>query len=247
MRPICSSRSPFLSVRMRSTLLIFFVLTIAVVGASAQIDRAVLEGSVMDATGAVIRGASVRLLAVDTGIIQEQQTNSSGYYRFPGAAVGRYTVTATKPGFTTKVIDEVALQVGQRRTLNITLVVGALAEKMEVKESAGPSDRSSPEASMVINTQQIANLPNNGRDWASFTLLAPFAQDDGGGDQRTIRFAGRARDDNNFQFDGVDAGGFKNKPRNRKPVFRYHRMQLLNTGSAAHCTTWNTERRRAAR
>jgi hypothetical protein len=40
-------------------------------------------------------------------------------------------------------------------------------------------------------------------------LLAPFAQDDGGGDQRTIRFAGRARDDNNFQIDGVDAGGIQ--------------------------------------
>jgi hypothetical protein len=52
-------------------------------------------------------------------------------------------------------------------------------------------------------------LPNNGRDWASFTTLAPFAQDDGGGDQRTIRFAGRARDDNNFTFDGVDAGGIQ--------------------------------------
>ena len=61
----------------------------------------------------------------------------------------------------------------------------------------------------MIGTDQIANLPNNGRDWASFTLLAPFAQDDGGGDQRTIRFAGRARDDNNFQFDGVDAGGIQ--------------------------------------
>jgi hypothetical protein len=61
----------------------------------------------------------------------------------------------------------------------------------------------------VIDTDQIANLPNNGRDWASFTLLAPFAQDDGGGDQRTIRFAGRARDDNNFSIDGVDAGGIQ--------------------------------------
>ena len=41
------------------------------------------------------------------------------------------------------------------------------------------------------------------------TILAPFAQDDGGGDQRTIRFAGRARDDNNFNIDGVDSGGIQ--------------------------------------
>ena len=72
-----------------------------------------------------------------------------------------------------------------------------------------PTDRVSAEAATVIDENQISDLPNNGRDWASFTLLAPFAQDDGGGDQRTIRFAGRARDDNNFSIDGVDAGGIQ--------------------------------------
>jgi len=177
--------------------------------AVAQVDRAVLEGTVTDPTGAVMRGARVQVLAVDSGISEEQQANSNGYYRFPGLAVGRYTVTVTSPKFTTKVIDEVALQVGQIRTLNIQLQVGAVAEKVEVDASAEPAERSSAEASTVIDTTQIANLPNNGRDWTSFTLLAPFAQDDGGGDQRTIRFAGRARDDNNFQFDGVDAGGIQ--------------------------------------
>jgi hypothetical protein len=175
----------------------------------AQVDRAVLEGTVTDASGAVIGGASVQALAVGTGIRQDQETNSNGYYRFSGLAVGRYTVTATNPKFTTKVIDEVMLQVGQTRTLNINLEVGGRAEKVEVTASGEPENRNSAEASTVIGTDQIANLPNNGRDWASFTLLAPFAQDDGGGDQRTIRFAGRARDDNNFQFDGVDAGGIQ--------------------------------------
>jgi hypothetical protein len=56
---------------------------------------------------------------------------------------------------------------------------------------------------------QIDNLPTNGRNWSTLTILAPWAQDDGGGDQRTIRFAGRARDDNNFTFDGVDAIGIQ--------------------------------------
>ena len=93
--------------------------------------------------------------------------------------------------------------------MNAKLDVGTISERVEVKSEVDPADRSSAEASTVIRTDQIANLPNNGRDWASFTLLAPFAQDDGGGDQRTIRFAGRARDDNNFQIDGVDAGGIQ--------------------------------------
>ena len=175
----------------------------------AQVDRAVLEGTVSDPSGRVITGATVQVAAVDTGITQEQRTNSNGYYRLPGLAVGRYTVTVTGKDFRTKKVEDISLQVGQTRTLDVTLAVGTTTEVVEVDGVTGPTDRSSAEASAVILSDQIANLPNNGRDWASFTLLAPFAQDDGGGDQRTIRFAGRARDDNNFQIDGVDAGGIQ--------------------------------------
>src|SRR6266852_3513276 len=209
MQRSCLSLSTSLFALAQTTLLALVFLTIASVGASAQIDRAELEGTVNDASGALIRGARVQILAADTGIGQEQQTNSNGYYRFAGLAVGRYTVTVTGTGFKTHVIEQVVVQVGQTRTLDIRLEVGALSERVDVNATAAPEERSSAEASTVIRTDQIANLPNNGRDWASFTLLAPFAQDDGGGDQRTIRFAGRARDDNNFQIDGVDAGGIQ--------------------------------------
>jgi hypothetical protein len=177
--------------------------------ALAQVDRAELEGTVTDPSGAAISGASVKILADGTDLAQELLTNSRGYYRFPGLAVGRYTATVSKTGFKTNVTEDVTLQVGQTRTLDIGLEAGGFTEKVEVKASTAPSELTSSDASTVIDTNQIANLPNNGRDWASFTLLAPFAQDDGGGDQRTIRFAGRARDDNNFQIDGVDAGGIQ--------------------------------------
>jgi len=118
-------------------------------------------------------------------------------------------VTVSGPKFKTKVVEDVVLRVGQTRTLDVQLDVGAVTEQIDVKATAAPANRTSAEASTVIDSTQIAELPNNGRDWASFTLLAPFAQDDGGGDQRTIRFAGRARDDNNFSIDGVDAGGIQ--------------------------------------
>jgi hypothetical protein len=173
------------------------------------VDRAVVEGTVTDQSGGVIVGAEIKVRAVDTGLTEEQKTNSKGYYRFPGLAVGQYTVRATAGGFKTNVIDDVILRIGQTRTLDFQLGVGAVNERIEVTASNAPADRSSAEAGTVIDTTQVGHLPNNGRDWASFTLLAPFAQDDGGGDQRTIRFAGRARDDNNFQIDGVDAGGIQ--------------------------------------
>jgi hypothetical protein len=194
---------------MRSALSAIFLFLLIGTSALAQIDRAVLEGTVTDPSGRVIVGATVKAVAVDTGLTHEQSANANGYYRFPGLAVGRYRVSVSGAGFKTKVIEDVVLQIGQTRTLDTGLEVGANTEVVNVHAENVPADRSSAEAATVIDTNQIENLPNNGRDWASFTLLAPFAQDDGGGDQRTIRFAGRARDDNNFQIDGVDAGGIQ--------------------------------------
>lgn len=175
---------------------------------SAQVDRAELEGTITDPSGGVIVGAMVKIRAIDTGLSQERQTNSKGYYRFPGLPVGAYQVTVSKTDFRSQVIQDVALQVGETRRLDAKLAVGAVSETVNVEASAA-TDRDTAAASAVIDKNEIADLPNNGRDWASFTLLAPFAQDDGGGDQRTIRFAGRARDDNNFSIDGVDAGGIQ--------------------------------------
>ncbi len=207
-------RRSFLSFSLRSLwrFTLSLGVSILIVGsqsAFAQVDRAVLEGAVTDQTGSVIVGASVKVLDVQTGFTEEQQSNSKGYYRFSGLAVGDYKVTVSGNGFKAKVVEDVVLRVGQTRTLDVQLAVGGVNEQVDVKASTAPADRTSAEASTVIDAEQISELPNNGRDWASFTLLAPFAQDDGGGDQRTIRFAGRARDDNNFSFDGVDAGGIQ--------------------------------------
>ena len=91
----------------RFTLALALIALLVFVGmptAFAQIDRAVLEGTVSDPSGSVIAGADVKVLAVDTGLSEEQQTNSKGYYRFPGLALGRYRVTSSAPGFKTKLV-----------------------------------------------------------------------------------------------------------------------------------------------
>jgi len=167
--------------------------------AAAQTDRATLEGTVTDTSGGVVGGANVRVTAMAPAQSQERTTNGSGHYRFPGLPVGFFTVEVSRHGFKTKLTKQIELQVGETYTQDIRLDVGDVAEKVEVIASlAAPVERSSADSSTVIRSDQIENLPVNGRDWAGLTLLAPFAQDDGGGDQRTIRFAGRARDDNNF-------------------------------------------------
>lgn len=177
--------------------------------AIAQTDRATLEGTVTDPSGSTLAGANVHITAVDTGLTQDKASNGNGHYRFPALAVGEYTVVVSREGFRTKEIEEIVLQVGETHTLDVTMQVGIPDQKVVVKAEAAPYERSSAESATVIRDDQIENLPTNGRNWATLTMLAPWAQDDGGGDQRTIRFAGRARDDNNFTIDGVDSTGIQ--------------------------------------
>lgn len=101
--------------------------------AYAQVDRAVLEGTVSDPSGSIIVGANVKVAAVGTGLSEEEKTNSKGYYRISGLAVGGYTVTVTNAGFRMKVVEDVVLRVGQTRTLDVSLVVGAIDERIDVK------------------------------------------------------------------------------------------------------------------
>jgi Carboxypeptidase regulatory-like domain/TonB dependent receptor len=190
---------------------LFFVLFIhgAIHPLSAQNDRATLEGTISDPAGAVVAGAKIKITEVATAQSQERNTNDHGFYRFPGIAIGEYTVEVTHDGFATKFIEDVELEVGETHTLDVALVLGDVSERVEVKAEDQPVERSTAESAAVIRDDQIDNLPTNGRNWATLTILAPWAQDDGGGDQRTIRFAGRARDDNNFQIDGVDSTGIQ--------------------------------------
>ena len=93
----------------KNFLCILAVLLCSAVPSFAQVDRAVLEGSVTDPTGGIVPGAKVTILHVDTGISQDRHTNSNGYYRFPGLQVGFYTVTVTNNSFKTKIVDNVEL------------------------------------------------------------------------------------------------------------------------------------------
>src|SRR5437667_2340463 len=190
---------------LRSVSLGGLVLLVVVGCGQAQIDRATLTGTVTDPTRAVVRDAKIHAKDQATGLESEAESNSQGVYRVPGLAVGTYTVTVTHTGFATAQFQDVVLLVGETRTLDTHLKVGAVMQKIVVEVAPTALEETSPELSGVIRSREIESLPVNGRNWASLLLLAPGAIDDGGGDQRTIRFAGRARDDNNFMIDGVDA------------------------------------------
>ncbi|MBS1827193.1 MAG: TonB-dependent receptor [Acidobacteria bacterium] len=179
------------------------------VPALAQVDRATLSGSIAHSSGARIAAATVTVKSAANGFHRSTITSDTGNYRLSSLPVGTYTVEIAKDGFGPARIDNVTLTVGQTRTLDAELPVGTVTTAVEVAAAATPLDQTNAEIGSFIAEQQIKNIPLNGRHWASLMQLAPGAVSIGEGNQNSIRFFGRPRDDNNWTFDGVDATGIK--------------------------------------
>ncbi len=184
---------------------------LALVGpALAQVDRATLVGTVTDSTGAVAPGAKVEVTSQGTGLRREAQTNESGTYTVSLLPIGVYTVTVSLSGFKTVTITDVRLGVGDTRPLDVRLEVGGIETQVSVEAVATSLESATATLGTVIGSRQVREIPLNGRHWASLMALAPGAIQTGPeGNQQSIRFVGRAYDDNNWTFDGLDATGVK--------------------------------------
>jgi len=151
----------------------------------------------------------VEAISATTGKEREVVTNDRGIYLIPAIPVGRYTFVFSKNAFRTFQYQDVELRVGQTLTLDARLGLASVSSSVEVQARPVLLEQSSAELGAVVDSKDITNLPTHGRNWANLLVLVPGAVDDGGGDQRSIRFGGRGRDDNNYMFDGVDATGIQ--------------------------------------
>ena len=184
------------------------VLAICVLGVSLHAqDRAAINGSVKDPSGAVVPDARVELRSAATGFHRVVQTNSQGLFEIAPLAVGSYTVAVSKTGFKSVSVGGIDLRYAETRTIDTKLEVGTLADTVQVEATVEAVNRTNAEVGAVIESAQIKEIPVSGRDWASLTLLAPGAINYGDGAQRSIRFSGHSLDDSNFTFDGVDTSG----------------------------------------
>ena len=130
-----------------------------------------------------------------------------GSYQIPLLAIGNYSVSFAKVGFKIAEVKDVELAVGQPRTLDARLTVGAVSEAVEVRAPLETLNRTSAEVGGLVESEQIRELPISGRNWAGLMLLAPGAVNYGDGSQRSIRFNGHSIDDANYTFDGIDNNG----------------------------------------
>src|SRR5215475_244221 len=187
------------------------VLILFTVPLIAQTDRAAVTGTVSDPSNAVIPGVQVTLHAVATGLEYHTQTNETGTYTVSSLPIGSYTMSIVLNGFKPLRIDTFALNVGQTRTINPIMEVGAVTSEVSVEAATSDLDQATAEIGGVIQGSQTQALPVNGRYWSSLMALIPGAISSGTGTQDSIRFAGLSQEDNNFRFDGVDATGINHQ------------------------------------
>ncbi|HET9741895.1 MAG TPA: carboxypeptidase-like regulatory domain-containing protein [Terriglobales bacterium] len=131
------------------------------------------SGTVSDSTGSVIPGATVRVTAQQTGITRSAKTDATGHYTVPLLSVADYTVQVEFTGFQTAEQKNLRLQVDEHRELDFTLQPGKVTEKVDVTATPVAVETTNPTLGQVITSQQVAQLPLNGRDFVQLATLTP--------------------------------------------------------------------------
>ncbi|MGB6675388.1 MAG: carboxypeptidase-like regulatory domain-containing protein, partial [Terriglobales bacterium] len=131
------------------------------------------SGTVTDKTGSVISGATVRATLQATGATRESKTDDSGHFLMPLLPIGDYTIRAEFQGFQAAEQKDVRLQVDEHRELNFTLAPASVTEKVEVSATEVAVETANPTLGQVITSQQVAQLPLNGRHFVQLATLTP--------------------------------------------------------------------------
>ncbi len=150
-------------------LALFLAPAVWTVSALAQSTAGTITGIVTDASGAVIPGVDISLTNTDTGVVSKTQTNASGVYIVTSLLPGPYRLEAQAQGFKRKEVREITLQTGQELRVDLSLEVGAVTEAIEVQATVAQLQQETAEISDVFTTNEIQNIPLNGR--SPYSLL----------------------------------------------------------------------------
>jgi Carboxypeptidase regulatory-like domain/TonB-dependent Receptor Plug Domain len=135
---------------------------------------ATVVGTVKDAQGAVIPGATITLLSEGRGTGLDTVTNTDGDFTFSNVIGDTYTIKISMDGFKTSERKGIAVSPGARVVVPfVTLEVGTLEETVLVAGQAPLIQTQTGDRSFSVAKAQVENLPNSGRNFASFAALIP--------------------------------------------------------------------------
>ncbi|MGA9686592.1 MAG: carboxypeptidase-like regulatory domain-containing protein, partial [Candidatus Sulfotelmatobacter sp.] len=131
------------------------------------------SGTVTDKAGAVISGATVAVTSQETGLSRETKTDDSGHYLVPLLPVSNYTIRVQSQGFQTTEQKDIRLQVDEHRELDFSLAPASVSTSVEVSGTAVAVETTNPTLGQVITSEEVADLPLNGRNFTQLATLTP--------------------------------------------------------------------------
>src|SRR5262245_45183493 len=139
----------------------------------AQTSMGTVNGTVTDASGAVIPGATVTLSNVETGVTAVRVTNDGGHFTFVTVRPGTYSLSVELAGFSTAKVPDFAVGVNETVARNLALQVGATTETVTVIAQSELLQTSSVGLGHVVDSKVIRELPLQGGNFTGLLLLSP--------------------------------------------------------------------------
>ncbi len=194
-----------LTAQVRGFSLCLFTIVVLTTSALAQtqITSGTIQGTVLDANGAAVPGAAVEVKNIDTNFSRSLTTDEEGRFNALQMPPGRYTITVSRDGFATMVVEKADLTVGQALNVPIAMKVSSVQETVTI--TAAPTvDTVKTESSTTLNETTINTTPILGRKFEDLLTLTPGVSVVQGPDGDEITFAGQRGVFNNVSLDGGD-------------------------------------------
>ncbi len=134
-------------------------------------ENAVVTGTVLDASGAVVPNVQISLTNPATAQVRTAVSNSSGLYQFADVGIGRFNMAATAPGFQRYLKNDIVVNVAQTVREDVVLTVGSESQEISVQANALQVQSETNELSNLITGQQMTQLATNGRNVTALAAL----------------------------------------------------------------------------
>src|ERR1700688_2827788 len=152
--------------------MVFLGNALGIVAWSQAVSASQIQGTVQDASGLVVPGATIKATETDTGAVRNAISEADGHYVLPSLPVGPYTVEVSRQGFTTFVQTGIVLQVASAHTVDVTLKVGSVSEQVQVEANAIQVETQTTGVGAVIDSQRVLDLPLVGRQVSDLIALS---------------------------------------------------------------------------
>ncbi len=170
--------------------------------AQTDVTTGRITGTVQDADGGALPGATVEAKNIETGLTATATTRNDGFYQIINLPVGRYTMTASLSGFRSATRPEVRLDLGSVRTVDFRLSLANVSESVVVSSRAPAVEITNTAVQSTMQTEQLKNLPVNGRNFQQLVNLLPETKTES--QRNYIQIGGERGINTNVTVDGAD-------------------------------------------